>query len=535
VAAIGADGKSIQITDTTGGGGNLIIKGAPGTEATGLGNAAKELGIYTGAAGVAGSTVNGDKVLGGLESVMADSLNGGDGLSALAGTTLFASLFGGSGIAGDTNGLGTTDLSIQDRSGATAEFDLDAYTTVQEFIDAVNGDDVNDGATAATALASWGELVERLGPNPVLGDVDVTITLLSSLSESIAFDGAITIQPRRVLTIVGTQSVIFSSTFTGTTPINRAANTPQQVEDTSFAAWDTAGPGGTSLLGNKAIMTGGANTGAEGWLDIQDPGGVGTNVARTQGWMLGGSASAPTTDEYDVVELVSVDSVQLDCRCADSNGALILRNFRVADPDASGFANNFAINFPGGAFTMRLDGMEIEAAWIRLGVTNVFATNCYFNDNSIGIVCSGTAQFSGCLFGDERVANGAAVKVYNGELLLNSDTLVHGRFGVEVGAFLNTAGGAGFFGGGTMNAIEVEPQAVFGCGNAGLYGSNYARIIELQPGAGATFQINPPTAVSSNDPNNTVLGDGTAIPYSGGAPDWANGAAAAGSYVAERI
>jgi len=41
--------------------------------------------------------------------------------------------------------------------------------------------------------------------------------------------------------------------------------------------------------------------------------------------------------------------------------------------------------------------------------------------------------------------------------------------------------------------------------------------------------------VSSNDPNNTVLGDGTAIPYSGGAPDWANGAAAAGSYVAERI
>lgn len=73
-AGLSGDGKSLVINDTTGGGGNLIV------ESTGTRHTAEDLGIATGGAGIASSTLTGDRLLSGLNSVLTRTLNGGAGL-----------------------------------------------------------------------------------------------------------------------------------------------------------------------------------------------------------------------------------------------------------------------------------------------------------------------------------------------------------------------------------------------------------------------------------------------------------------------
>ncbi len=137
VASIASDGVSLLITDTTGGGGNLSINSTAANP-----HAAEQLGIYTGSAGVAADTVDGSRLIAGLDDVLVKSLNGGAGLNVpagtpatLAGSTLLADLFEGSGIT--TNGnAASPDIQVQDRDGNTYDIELDGLTTVQDLIDA---------------------------------------------------------------------------------------------------------------------------------------------------------------------------------------------------------------------------------------------------------------------------------------------------------------------------------------------------------------------------------------------------------------
>ena len=75
VASIAADGVSLQLADTTGGGGNLIVRGSTTNP-----YAAAQLGIETDVAGVAAATIDGSRLIAGLGSVLTKNLNGGTGL-----------------------------------------------------------------------------------------------------------------------------------------------------------------------------------------------------------------------------------------------------------------------------------------------------------------------------------------------------------------------------------------------------------------------------------------------------------------------
>lgn len=133
-ASLAPDGLSLLLTDNTGGGSGLQVL----TTATNA-NAVYDLGIYL--ANTAGTTRDGDRLIGALNSVMVQSLNGGDGLNttgtvALTGTTLLSDLLAGAGIT--TNGNASSpDLFIQDRTGASYQIEVDGLTTVQDLIDAV--------------------------------------------------------------------------------------------------------------------------------------------------------------------------------------------------------------------------------------------------------------------------------------------------------------------------------------------------------------------------------------------------------------
>jgi flagellar hook-associated protein 2 len=110
VASIAADGVSLQITDTTGGGGNLIVAGTTANP-----HAAAQLGIATDPAGVAASTVSGTRLLSSLNSVLLASLNGGSGLS------------------------GATSISITDRNGTSFSLsNLDTFDSLSDVVAAIN-------------------------------------------------------------------------------------------------------------------------------------------------------------------------------------------------------------------------------------------------------------------------------------------------------------------------------------------------------------------------------------------------------------
>lgn len=110
IASLAADGVSLQLTDTTGGAGNLIVRG---TAANPL--AAAALGIETDASGIAGNTIQGRRLVAALGSVLVNNLNGGSGLN------------------------GATELTITDRAGVQFSVsNLDSYASLSEIIDAIN-------------------------------------------------------------------------------------------------------------------------------------------------------------------------------------------------------------------------------------------------------------------------------------------------------------------------------------------------------------------------------------------------------------
>ncbi|MDY7108643.1 MAG: flagellar filament capping protein FliD [Planctomycetota bacterium] len=128
VASIAADGLSLRIEDTTGSVLNNLIVTSTGSNP----DAASDLGIDTGAGGVASATLNGDRLLGAIDSVLVKSLNGGDGLD------------------------GATTITISDRDND--EFTvvtLDTYESLSELMTflneeaAANGVDVEIGLNAS--------------------------------------------------------------------------------------------------------------------------------------------------------------------------------------------------------------------------------------------------------------------------------------------------------------------------------------------------------------------------------------------------
>lgn len=83
VASVADDGVSLQISDTTGGTGNLSVEATAANP-----HAASHLGIFTGPDGVADATVEGSRIIAGLNTVLTQSLNGGSGLGEATSMTV---------------------------------------------------------------------------------------------------------------------------------------------------------------------------------------------------------------------------------------------------------------------------------------------------------------------------------------------------------------------------------------------------------------------------------------------------------------
>jgi flagellar hook-associated protein 2 len=126
---IAPDETSLEVTDLTQGSGTFTLQSAYNSPAL------ENLGL-TGQA--SNGVIQGQRIIGGLNSVLLSSLNGGQGLGT----------------------LGT--LSLTDRSGATASVDLSSAQTLQDVINAINGAGI--GITAAVNTAGNGlQLTDSTG------------------------------------------------------------------------------------------------------------------------------------------------------------------------------------------------------------------------------------------------------------------------------------------------------------------------------------------------------------------------------------
>jgi len=123
-AAIAADGDRLQITDITGGGGNLTVADL------GSGKSAAQFGL-TGT--TAGTSLSGDRLLAGLDSPLLSSLKGGDG----------------------TGDLGV--LTVTNRNGTTTNINLAAAETVGDVMRLINGSSA--GVTAVLNSSRTGILL----------------------------------------------------------------------------------------------------------------------------------------------------------------------------------------------------------------------------------------------------------------------------------------------------------------------------------------------------------------------------------------
>ncbi len=118
---IAPGGTSLQVQDLTQGSGTFTLQSAYNSSAL------ENLGL-TGQA--SGGVIQGQRIIGGLNSVLLSSLNGGQGFGTLGA------------------------LSLTDRSGATASVNLSSCQTLQDAINAINGAGV--GITAAVNAAGNG-------------------------------------------------------------------------------------------------------------------------------------------------------------------------------------------------------------------------------------------------------------------------------------------------------------------------------------------------------------------------------------------
>lgn len=155
VASIDSASQRLVLTDSSGGGGNLIVE--EGSSDT---NTAASLGILTDPAGVASSTLEGDRLLAGINTVLTRNLNGGTGLTS--GDIDFT----------DRNGLTTSlSLSAADINGSLDEL----INTVNDQLEAAgntlrvgvngsgNGLAISDVGSGLGNLSVAGGLADELG------------------------------------------------------------------------------------------------------------------------------------------------------------------------------------------------------------------------------------------------------------------------------------------------------------------------------------------------------------------------------------
>ncbi len=218
------------------------------------------------------------------------------------------------------------------------------------FINADTGDDSNPG-TALLPLASWAELARRWGDDPVLPQT-TDVFIETNLNEPIVIRGAIRLTGENFLRIHGqVTGVLHAGSITAKTDLDPATQQPSEITDGAVGDWDTAGPGGSSLINERIRLTSGANVGAIAWLSNR----LAATVARTSPFATVDTSALPpvviptqidpaVADDYAVESLTTVTGFALSVDRVDDNAnstrsAALVENLAIVPDDKGRFEN----------------------------------------------------------------------------------------------------------------------------------------------------------------------------------------------------
>jgi hypothetical protein len=132
-----------------------------------------------------------------------------------------------------------------------------SLTQATWYISATAGNNENDGLTAETALASWAELIRRLGgvESKIFVKQTITINILTDLAEVLRGDFVIEDgaagTPIQLIVLGTVQSTLFSGTITTVQAENTTTGVEHQITVSGVGDWSTGGTGGVTLIGER--------------------------------------------------------------------------------------------------------------------------------------------------------------------------------------------------------------------------------------------------------------------------------------------
>lgn len=200
----------------------------------------------------------------------------------------------------------------------TPDWIADTYTAALAvtdwYLDAVTGNDQNDGLTPATALQSGIELQRRLGPQ-ARWTASVAIHVGTGGVNSLCLRGE-TVDAGVSVDIIGTPTLVADAgTVSAYTAMDHVTPRSPTLTCTGVTDW-------TPYVGKRVRLTSGTNIGACTWILKANPDALGLNVARTSAWYKTNdivptsamtSTGAPSVGNTVVVEdLPLVSNIELD-------------------------------------------------------------------------------------------------------------------------------------------------------------------------------------------------------------------------------
>jgi hypothetical protein len=281
----------------------------------------------------------------------------------------------------------------------------------QWHINAVTGNDQNDGATSLTALQTWAELRRRLGIGPITHMTTVTIESDLPLSDPIIIDFEI---DRTLieggLIVQGTRTVLHSGTFTAVAPYVPATNTPGSITDAALpVSWTASG-----LVGKLIVLTGRPVTDPligppTGYVAVD----LGAKTARFSPFLdittqAGNTPVVPILGEaYSVVELTKVHGYVLS-ETTGKSGVLI-QNLEV-DGVINEVDGTQSLEVQSGfCFPVNCIFSGVGDALVIGGIVETDFSACRFSRRLI--IQSGSNFAEGCLFEGQVVAINPAARL----------------------------------------------------------------------------------------------------------------------------
>ena len=346
-----------------------------------------------------------------------------------------------------TSGLAADAITIAvAQSGGTARWlrelnvaDLSWLVANQWFIDAVNGNDENDGQTSLTALRTHGELERRWNGNTIVptqasgaNNEFCTVNILTSLPASDPVVPRVRLAPRKLLWYRGgAETVLYSGTFTAVTPANPAGNEGLLLTDAAIGTW-------APHLGRRwRITTAGVRQNTIGWV-ARDMGALqarsgapyqpfNMDPATVALWprLFNGTLRTPLVgDAFNIEQLITISlgPVTTDLvEGSNTSSRIIFGELAFRSDGANSLS--FAMNGTQSVVTYSCDMAGI-VNW-EAGFFGTF-TNNHLSGGML--VFGGTVQMQAGLVDDRDGANALGIEVFpNGQLGLQIGTMLQNR------------------------------------------------------------------------------------------------------------